>query len=246
MNNDDPFFLDDRSGVPNAAKTIKGLSSLIPKLESTPMIMSSSGTPENPKLDMNAPYFINARRPVVFTKKFTKGKDFCFFILANSFKQTFSSHAMVGWWRSGTLILFDPNGDFWTPEPETVYNGYGYFLAPRQRNLKNPLYNTLLSHFNLPNMKVYSGTPIPCPKESQRSCIYRALMFVVAIHKSNDPEEVIRYTSKMAKSEFSTIKEIADIANFYEAFKNKSVVDSFNKLLKSIQMNNKSNNVKYT
>lgn len=229
------FFLDDREGKSNAEKTIKGLSMFLPKLKEKPFIMSSSGTKTSPGLMMKAPYF-QARKGVNFNYTFEPKEDFCFFIFANSFKETFTSHAMVGWWRSGELILLDPNGDFWTPDTESVYNGYGYFLSPQVANLKNPLYNTLLSYFRLPKVKVYTGPPVPCPKE-KGSCVYRALMFILAIHKSNDPSEVVRYTSKIAKTKFKEVKDIAETAEMYEIFQDEEILKSFRKFMKNMSMN---------
>ena len=239
----DSFFMDDRTGKPNAQKTIKGLSMFLPKLKEKPFIMSSSGTKNKPNLIMKAPYF-QGSKGVNFNYVFNPKDNFCFYIFANNFKETFSSHALVGWWRSGELILFDPNGDFWTPEPESVYNGYGYFIAPQVSKLKNPLYNTLLNYFRVPKVKVYQGAPIPCPRE-KGSCVYRALMFIIAIHKTNDPTEVIRYTSKMAKSSYKEIKDIAKIAEIYEIFQNESVLDNFRKFMKKLKMDNPNNSKHY-
>lgn len=231
----DSFFLNDRKGVSNAEKTIKGLSMFLPKLKEKPFIMSSSGTETSPNLIMKAPYF-QSNKGVNFNYNFDSNTDFCFYIFANNFKKTFTSHAMVGWWRSGELILFDPNGDFWTPDPESVYNGYGYFLSPQAANLKNPLYNTLVSYFNFPNIKVYVGAPVPCPRETG-SCVYRALMFILAIHKSNNPSEVVRYTSKIAKTNFKEVKDIAETAEIYQIFPNEEVLGNFRKFMKGMSMN---------
>ena len=230
------FFLNNRGGTPNAEKTIKGLSMFLPKLKEKPFIMSSSGTKTSPNLNMKAPYF-QGKNGVNFNYKFDSNKDFCFYIFANNFKDSFTSHAMVGWWRSGELILFDPNGDFWTPEPESVYNGYGYFLSPQVANLKNPLYNTLLSYFRIPKVKVYVGAPVPCPRE-KGSCVYRALMFILAIHKSNNPSEVVRYTSKIAKTKFKEVKDIAETAEIYQIFPNEEILVNFRKFMRDMGMNN--------
>jgi hypothetical protein len=235
--------MDDRTGQSNAQKTIKGLSLFLPKLKEKPFIMSSSGTKNKPNLIMKAPYF-QGSKGVNFNYVFNPKDNFCFYIFANNFKETFSSHALVGWWRSGELILFDPNGDFWTPEPDSVYNGYGYFIASQVSNLKNPLYNTLLDYFKLPKVKVYQGAPIPCPRE-KGSCVYRALMFILAIHKTNDPIEVIRYTSKMAKSYYKEIKDIAETAEIYEIFQNESILDNFRKFMKKIDMDNSNSSKHY-
>ncbi len=240
----DPFFMNNRTGTPNAQNTVEGLSMLLPKLKSKPFIMSSSGPENNPKLIMKAPYF-QGQKGVNFNYKFEPNKDFCFYIFVNNFKKTFSSHAMVGWWRSGELILFDPNGDFWNPDDESVYNGYAYLKAPRRANLKNPLYNTLLDYFRLPKMKVYTGTPIPCPRGSTGTCVYRALMYIMGIHKSNNPVEVVRYASKLAKSNFKSVKEIAEVAEIYQIFPNEEVLVDFKKVMKNMSMNNSLNGNNY-
>jgi hypothetical protein len=238
--NENPFFQNDRGKVPNIAKTIKGLSMMYTYLLDTPLVMSSSGPREKPLLTMEAPYFQG--EPVKFMRKFkdakASNKDFCFFIVANSFKTAFTSHAMVGWWKRDTLILFDPNGDFYTPDPESVYNGYGYFLAPKKPNIKNPLYNTLLSYFDLPVMKVYNGAPIPCPVGVEGTCIYRAFMYMLSISKSNDPNKVIKYTSKMAKTNIKQVKEIANSGLIYYDFQVNVFLEDGNNLLKNITMNN--------
>ena len=232
----DSFFMNNRKGESNAQKTIKGLSMFLPKLKEKPFIMSSSGTVETPKLIMKAPYF-QANKGVNFNYTFNPNENFCFYIFANNFKETFSSHAMVGWWRTGELILFDPNGDFWNPDPDSVYNGYGYFKAPQVANLKNPLYNTLLGYFRGLKIRVYVGTPIPCPSPIKGTCVYRALMYILAIHKSNDPSEVVRYTSKMAKSNFKEVKDIAEVAEIYQIFQTEEILENFRKFMKSMSMN---------
>lgn len=238
------FFMNDRKGQSNAQKTIKGLSMFLPKLKDKPFIMSSSGTKNSPNLIMKAPYF-QSSKAVNFDYRFNPKDNFCFYIFANNFKQTFTSHAMVGWWREGELILFDPNGDFWTPDPESVYNGYGYFLAPQVANLKNPLYNTLLSYFKVPKVKVYVGTPISCPSTEKGSCVYRALMYILAIHKSNNPSEVVRYTLKMAKSNYTQVKDIAEVAEIYEIFQNEEILDDFKTFMKTITMNKSNGSTNY-
>ena len=241
---EDPFFQNDRGQVPNIAKTIKGLSMMYKYLLDTPLVMSSSGPREKPVLTMEAPYFQGA--PVKFMTEFKKakasGKDFCFFIVVNSFKTAFSSHAMVGWWKKDTLTLFDPNGDFYTPDPESVYNGYGYFLAPKKPKIKNPLYNTLLTYFDLPKMKVYSGAPIPCPRGTEGTCVYRAFMYILSISKSKDPDKVVKYTSKMAKSNIKEVKEIANLGLVYYDFQMSAFLENGNNLLKNLTMNNISGN----
>lgn len=236
--------MNDRKGESNAQKTIKGLSMFLPKLKEKPFIMSSSGPETNPRLIMKAPYF-QSNKGVNFNYVFDPKENFCFYIFANNFKETFSSHAMVGWWRSGELILFDPNGDFWNPDPESVYNGYGYLQAPQVAKLKNPLYNTLLGYFRGLNRKVYIGAPIPCPSHIKGTCVYRALMYILAIHKSNDPSEVVRYTSKMAKSNFKEVKDIAEVAEIYEIFQTEEILKNFKNFMNSMSMNSSSGERNY-
>ena len=235
----DPFFQNNRKGSPEIEKTIKGLSMLMPNLLDAPFVMVSDGSRENPILVTEAPYFMGAR--VSFMNKFKdatrSGKDFQFFIIANSFKLTFSSHAMVGWWSKGVLTFFDPNGDFYTPEPDSVYNGYGFFNAPQQPGVKNPLYNTLLDYFDKPKMNIYTGDPIPCPRNFGGSCVYRALMYIIALSKTSDPSEAVRYTTKLAKTNFATVKAIAEIAQTYVTFKNNSIKNQFTEIVNSINLN---------
>lgn len=211
----DPFSQNNVNGkIPLIQKTIERLSDLLgPRVNllKTPLVMRSWGPRESPILDMESPYFKGPR--VKFTSTFINAKktkdNFCFLIVANSFKATFSSHAMVGWWCDGVLTLFDPNGDFYTPDPDSVYNGYGYFKAPQVRGLNNPLYNTLLHYFrNLEKVRVYTGASIPCPKGESRTCAYRALMYIVATGLSKDPVEVVRYTSKLVKTKFKELKDL--------------------------------------
>jgi hypothetical protein len=240
----DPFFMNDRTGTPNAQNTVEGLSMILPKLKAKPFIMSSSGPASAPKLIMKAPYF-QGNKGVNFNYKFEPNKDFCFYIFVNNFKQTFSSHAMVGWWRSGELILFDPNGDFSNQDNESVYSGFAYLRAPTRSNLKNPLYNTLLDYFRLPKMKVYTGTPISCPMSKSGTCVYRALMYILGIHKSNNPVEVVRYTSKLAKTEFKAVKEIAEVSEIYQIFPNEEVLVDFKRLIEKMSMNNSSSSNNY-
>lgn len=68
-------------------------------------------------------------------------------------------------------------------------------------------------------------------------------MYILAIHKSNDPSEVVRYTSKMAKSDFKKVEDIAEVAEIYEIFQNEEVLENFRKFMKSLSMN-KANGVK--
>ena len=215
----DPFDPDDRSGPSMMEKTIKGMSRLLEPqvtLLDTPLIMRSYGSVQEPVLEMEAPYFRG--KSVKFLPKFKnalKTKDnFCFLIIASSYKETLSSHAMVGWWDKGILTLFDPNGDFYTPDPESVYNGYGFFIAPQKDGLRNPLYNTLLSYFDgLNKIRVYTADIIPCPRGESRTCAYRSLMYIMATGKSSDPIKVVRYTSKLVKTKFKELKDLVKISS---------------------------------
>ena len=214
---DDPFNQDDRTGPAPIENTIMGLSKLLaPRvtLLDTPLVMRSYKN----EITFEAPYFEGKR--VRFLSKFRQAlrtKDnFCFLIIANSFKVTFTSHALVGWWNKGVLTLFDPNGDFYTPDPDSVYNGDGYFIAPQREGLRNPLYNTLIQYFgNLGKIRVYTADTIPCPRGETRTCIYRALMYVVATSKTSDPVKVVQYTSKLVKTKFKKLKEMAKISSLY-------------------------------
>lgn len=211
---DDPFDTENRNGQSNIEKTIRGLSNILaPRvtLLDTPLVMRSYGPIQKPVLEMEAPYFKG--RPIKFLSKFnqaTSTKDnFCFLIIANSFKRTFTSHALVGWWNKGILTLFDPNGDFFIQDQESVYTGFGYFIAPQRKRLKNPLYNTLLDYFkNIENIRVYTAKPIPCPKGESRTCAYRSIMYIVATGLTTDPVKVVQYTSKLVKTKFNVLKEI--------------------------------------
>ena len=240
----DPFFMNDRQSKPNAQNTIEGLSMILDKLKPKPFIMSSSGSKNNPKLIMKAPYF-QSQKGVNFNYHFVPNKDFCFYILVNNFKEQFSSHAMVGWWRAGELILFDPNGDFSTTDGDSVYSGFAYLAAPRRGNLQNPLYNTLLDYFRLPKMKVYTGRPIPCPVGMRGTCVYRALMYILGIHKSNNPAEVVRYATKLAKTDFKAVKDLVDVAEVYHIFPNAEILIDFKKKMRNMSMNNGSNSNNY-
>lgn len=231
----DPFFQNDRTGTPQIQKTIDGLSLLLPNLLRTPLVMASAGSKSKPYLKFEAPYFQG--RPVGFRADMTPGKNFYFFIIANNFTQTFSSHALVGWWNGEVLTIFDPNGDFYRPDPDSVYNGPGYLMAPQISGLKNPLYNTLLKHFNKPKMNVYMGSPIPCPRNFSGSCMYRALMYIIALSKTSDPDEAVRYTTKLAKTNFAIVKAIADIAQTYVTFRNNSIKNQFTEIVNSINLN---------
>jgi len=211
----DPFSQNNVNGkIPPIKQTIERLSKLLEprvKLLKTPLVMRSWGSRDSPKLEMESPYFVGPR--VKFTSTFINAKktvnNFCFLIVATSFKETFSSHAMTGWWCDGVLTLFDPNGDFDTPVSDSVYNGYGYFKAPQVRGLKNPLYNTLLHYFrNLKKVRVYTGPHIPCPAGESRTCAYRTLMYIVASGMSNDPVDVVQYTSKLVQTKFKELKEL--------------------------------------
>ena len=218
---DDPLNPNDRIGTSPLEKTIKGLARLLAPqvtLLDTPFLMLSYGSASEPVLITEAPYFKGNR--VRFVSKFRQAiqtKDnFCFLIMATSIKNTTSSHAMVGWWHKGVLTLFDPNGDFYTPDPESVYNGYGYFIAPQRDGLKNPLYNTLINYFSdLANIRVYTADIIPCPRGESRTCMYRSLMYIIATGKSSDPVKVVRYTSKLVKTKFNELKDLVKISSLY-------------------------------
>lgn len=231
----DPFFQNDRKGTPEIQKTINGLALLLPGLLKTPFVMTSGGTPSNPYIKCEAPYFQGA--PVGFNPDMRPGKSFYFFIIANNFAQTFNSHALVGWWNGEILTIFDPNGDFHRPDPDSVYSGPGYLLAPQVAGLKNPLYNTLLKYFDKPKMNVYTGDPIPCPRGFSGSCMYRALMYIIALSKTSDPDEAVRYTTKLAKTNFAIVKAIADIAQTYVTFRNNSIKNQFTEIVNSINLN---------
>lgn len=228
----DPFDPNNRTNTPAIEKTIKGLSRLMAPqvtLLDTPLVMRSYGSVQEPVLEMEAPYFTG--KPVKFLAKFRhamKTKDnFCFLIIANSFKETFSSHAMVGWWHKGVLTLFDPNGDFYTPDSESVYNGYGYFIAPQKDGLRNPLYNTLIAYFDgLKKIRVYTADTIPCPRGETRTCAYRSLMYVVATGKTTDPVKVVRYTSKLVKTKFKELKDLVKISSLQIDVNTKNLFDT--------------------
>jgi hypothetical protein len=87
-------------------------------------------------------------------------------------------------------------------------------------------------------MKVYNGAPIPCPVGVEGTCIYRAFMYMLSISKSNDPNKVIKYTSKMAKTNIKQVKEIANSGLIYYDFQVNVFLEDGNNLLKNITMNN--------
>ena len=86
-------------------------------------------------------------------------------------------------------------------------------------------------------MNVYTGDPIPCPRNFGGSCVYRALMYIIALSKTNDQDEAVRYTTKMAKTKFAIVKSIAEIAQTYVTFKNNSIKNQFTEIVNSINLN---------
>ena len=218
---DDPFFLGDLPGPSQISKTLRSLKTVFAgkiNFIDTALTMVSDGTPCKPILKMEGPYFMG--RNINFNQKFTEAlstkEDFVFYIIANSFKETFSSHALIGYWNARTEVLtfFDPNGDFYTPEPNSVYNGYGFFhYYPQRAGLKNPLYNTLLGYFNLKKMRVYTGNPIVCSRNAH-SCAYRSLMYVLALIKTRDHNKAVRYTSQLAKKHTNDVKGFVRLFDF--------------------------------
>lgn len=255
------FDQNDRAGKkPNIAVTLEGLSVLLDdkmKLLKRPFIMTSGGTTNRPYLGFQTPYFQGS--PIEFNPTFRRDTKFAFYVIANTFKETFSSHALIGYWDGpkGTLTFFDPNGDFYTPDPESVYNGYGFFLAPQIKGLKNPLYNTLLGYFKtkVPKMNVYTGPPIVCPRNSKNTCAYRSFMYILALIKAEG--NLIRakdYTSKMAMENLNQVKEIIELSKNYidiSAFpmnmnqEKKLIKDERNKILNVLKINKNTNNKIY-
>ncbi len=251
---------DGKGKKPDIAVTLEGLSVLLDEkinLMKTPFIMTSGGTLEKPYLGFQTPYFQG--RPIEFRPSFPKDKKFAFYIIANTFKQTFSSHALVGYWDGPKQVLtfFDPNGDFYIQDPESVYNGYGFFLAPQVEGIKNPLYNTLLGYFKtkVPKMNVYTGPPIMCPRNSKNTCAYRSFMYILALIKAEgNLNKAKDYTSKMAMENLKEVKSIIeisktymDISQFPMDMKNekKFIKDERNKILNSLKINKHTENKIY-
>ena len=201
----DPFDLDDRTNKSSMEKTISKISNLFARrklavLLKTPLIMVSSGTLQNPYLKINAPYFQGVTQN--FKANYRSNNRFLFYILANNFKKTFSSHVLVGYWNGKHLIIFDPNGDVDYTNSESVYQGFGFRLAPSIGGIKNPLYKTLIQYFHTKNVTVsiYRGNPIPCPVGLQKSCVYRALMYIIARVKYGDDDiNTYLYTEQLVK-----------------------------------------------
>jgi len=257
----DVFNQNDRRGKkPNIAVTLEGLSFLLEdklKLMNKPFIMTSGGLPNKPYLGFQTPYFEG--QPVEFRPTFANNLKFAFYIIANTFKQTFSSHALVGYWDGpkGTLTFFDPNGDFYTPDTESVYNEYGFFLAPQIKGLKNPLYNTLIGYFNtrVPKINVYTGPPIACPRGSENTCAYRSFMYILALIKAQgNLNRAKDYTSKMAMENLKEVKDIIELAKSYidisqfpmnTSNEKKLIKTERNKILNSLKINNNTKNKIY-
>ena len=255
------FDQDDRKGkTPNIAVTLEGLSVLLEdkiKLMKRPFIMTSGGMPNKPYLGFQTPYFQGS--PVEFRPTFTRDRRFAFYIVANTFKDKFSSHALVGYWDGikQTLTFFDPNGDFYVKDPESVYNGYGFFLAPQVKGLKNPLYNTLIGYFNtqVPKIKVYTGPPIVCPIGSENTCAYRSFMYILALIKAEgNLNRAKDYTSKMAIENLKQVKEIIELSKSYIDIskfpmnmkeEKKFIKDERNKILNVLKINKNTTNKIY-
>lgn len=237
----DLFNLNNRRKVPNISKTLRKMSNALEDkimFLDTPLIMRSSGTPCQPELKMEAPYFQgqNVRFHDKFTNALVSKKDFVFYIIANSFKQTFSSHALIGFWDADKEVLtfFDPNGDFYVQDTNSVYNGYGFFIAPQKGQIKNPLYNTLVGYFDLPKMRVYTGNPIMCPR-NEHTCAFRSFMYVLGLVKTRNHNKAVRYTSRLAKQHIHTVRGFIQLFDF--AFGDINVKAERNKLLADIYEN---------
>lgn len=210
------FDLDNRMGIPQFDKTLRRISDMLSdkiNVLKHPLIMISAGTSNSPILQFRGPYFQG--KPVNFTASYDKDTKFIFYILANNFKETFSSHALVGYWNGSKIIIFDPNGDITSSNYESVYQGYGFKVANSVRNLQNPLYKTLLKYFKRKALRVdfYTGEPIPCPVNVQKSCAYRCLLYIIARAKYRDNDtEVYKYTKELVPK----LQNIENIANLIE------------------------------
>lgn len=232
MQNEDPFFLNDRNGKkPNMETTLEGISMLMTDkitILKKPFIMASRGTPEVPKIEFKAPYFEG--KNVNVNIDFKKNDKFIFYIIANTFKDgVFASHALIGYWNGSVLTVFDPNGDFYTEDTFSVYNGYGFFKAPQTIGVKNPLYNTLINYFKtkVNKIKIYDGDIILCPRNSSNTCAYRSFMYMLSLIKANgDIGTAIKYTKLMAMNKLNEIKELIKLS--------KTLID-----LKRFPLNNK-------
>ena len=195
------FNLNNRTRNSRFASTLRDLSDLLSDkidLVKEPRIMVSHGSPQAPKLNMRGAYFQG--KPISFSQSFTKDRSFIFYIIANSFKQRFSSHALVGYWNGTKLKIFDPNGDIDSMNSESVYQGVGYRIADNPSNINNPLYKTLFSHYRKRAIRVefYRGPPISCPVSVPNSCAYRALLYIVARARFGDSDErVYQYTEEL-------------------------------------------------
>ena len=263
MQNEDPFFLNDRNGKkPNMETTLEGISMLMSDkitILKKPFIMSSFGTPEDPKLKFKAPYFMGNN--VNVNLDFKRNNKFIFYTIANTFKDgVFASHALVGFWNGDTLTLFDPNGDFYIKDPFSVYNGYGFFMAPQTLGVKNPLYNTLINYFKtkVNKIKIYDGDIIVCPRNSKNTCAYRSFMYMLSLIKTNgDIGTAIKYTKLMAMNKLKEVKELIELSKTLEDIKkfpinNKTrkeniqiVLNSRNEILNNLGKQNFRNNRNY-
>ena len=204
------FNLNNRNGDPKFAKTLEKLSDMLKDdidLVKEPFIMLSYGSREVPKVEFRGSYFQG--KPIDFSKAYVTGKKFIFYIIANSFKETFSSHAMVGYWNGSKVIVFDPNGDIDTTNDESVYQGFGFRIANSRHHLENPLYKTLLNYYRRKAIRTefYTDNPISCPANIPNSCAYRCLLYIIARARYGDSnKKVYEYTEEL-------VPKIKDILN---------------------------------
>ena len=195
------FNLNNRTRNSKFESTLRELSDLLAgkiDLVKEPLIMVSHGLPQAPKLNMRGPYFQG--KPISFSRTFAQDKSFIFYIIANSFKERFSSHALVGYWNGKRLNIFDPNGDIDSMNSESIYQGVGYRIANNPPNITNPLYKTLFRYYRKRAIRVdfYRGPPISCPVNVPNSCAYRALLYIVARARFGDSDErVYQYTEEL-------------------------------------------------
>ena len=152
----------------------------------------------------------------MFIAQNTKITHIMFFILANHYdprSEKMESHMLAGLWIGGTtqiLYIVDPNSN--EPPGRHIYSGK-HFEFHRVGEIKNPLYNTLISLIKPSGVKIrfYTGTPLVCPTGSPANCSYRTLMIMIGLMTSPmlDLKNALQTANFLALNNINEVKTLS-------------------------------------
>jgi len=200
------FNTNNRTKVAELKHTLKGISTFMPHIIATPMIITNYG-----QMRDKGPYYLKDPQ-LSFYDELKPGKGF--FILLNKFNKqnkVEENHMMAGYMTPGRVIeLFDPNGDMRNEGVYSMFNGMSVY------DVLESFFEEDHNHRRV-NIKPYTGDPILCPN-MKNSCVYRSIYFLMIRQGVENMEDSVTGVKNiiLQKTIVSSINEIAKQAHSFQ------------------------------